>query len=181
MSSHPPTHTEPPHSKEPWRLRGVQQAQPHLGEGEHSWVPLWTLFAAAIIIFVAVGTFLFVWLGSLHPTDGVRALPFVATPSLTAPAVGPDWFTPKPTPIVTPFYISTATPTILPPTVTRTVPTTRPAAGIVRYRVLPGDTLTAIAAKYHTSVRAIMEANRLRRDTIDDGQELIIPFPTPFP
>jgi membrane-bound lytic murein transglycosylase D len=45
----------------------------------------------------------------------------------------------------------------------------------MRYRVRPGDTLTSIAAKYHVSIQAIMVANRLRRDTIYDGEELIIP------
>jgi hypothetical protein len=181
VNAQPPTHTEPQHSREPWRLRGVQQAQPHLGEGDLSWVPMWTIFAVVIIIFVAVGTFLFVWLGAPQPTNNARSLPLAATSSLTAPAVGPDRFASKPTPTVTLFYISTATPTILPPTVTRTEPTTRPTAGIVRYRVLPGDTLTAISAKYHVSIRAIQQANRLQRETIYEGEELIIPHPTPIP
>jgi LysM repeat protein len=45
----------------------------------------------------------------------------------------------------------------------------------VRYRVRPGDTLTSIAAKYRVSIQAIIVANRLRSDTIYDGEELIIP------
>ena len=43
------------------------------------------------------------------------------------------------------------------------------------YVVRPGDSLSSIAARFHTTVYAIRVANRLTRDTIIIGQTLIIP------
>lgn len=178
--SNPPKKSEPPqHSKEAWRLRRVQRAQPHLDEGERSWVSLWAAFTAVIVVLIAVGTFLVVWLGAFNHTDRVESLPLAASPSRTAATVGTEQFTSTPAPALVPVLTPTAT--ILPLTPSRPVPTVRPTAGVVRYRVKPGDTLTAIAAMYHVTVQAIMTANRLQSDTIYDGQELIIPLPTPVP
>lgn len=42
----------------------------------------------------------------------------------------------------------------------------------VYYKVKPGDTLSKIASKYHTSVSAIKRLNGLRSDFIRDGQRL---------
>jgi LysM repeat protein len=55
-----------------------------------------------------------------------------------------------------------------------------PASGVAfaqsRYTVQPGDTLTSIAARYGTSVDAIVAANNLpNRSTIYAGQSLVIP------
>lgn len=45
-----------------------------------------------------------------------------------------------------------------------------------RYRVQPGDTLSGIARRYGTSVRALAEVNRLRRkDFLRVGQRLYVP------
>jgi len=44
-----------------------------------------------------------------------------------------------------------------------------------RHRVRRGDTLWELARAYRTSVRAIMEANRLSGSTIRPGQDLLIP------
>ena len=47
----------------------------------------------------------------------------------------------------------------------------------MRYQIKPGDTLSAIAARYNTSVDAIMTANPqiTNRDKIYAGNELSIP------
>ncbi len=53
-----------------------------------------------------------------------------------------------------------------------------PAAKIPKfnsYRVRPGDTLSAIARRHHTSVSRIKQANHLRSNLIRPGQALIIP------
>lgn len=50
-------------------------------------------------------------------------------------------------------------------------PTARP----IEYTVLEGDTLTILAARYNTTVTAIMQANRMKTDTILAGLILIIP------
>lgn len=48
----------------------------------------------------------------------------------------------------------------------------------VHYRIRRGETLSVIARKYHTSVSAIMTANRLRsRHRIKAGKVLLIPVP----
>ncbi|MBO9362656.1 MAG: LysM peptidoglycan-binding domain-containing M23 family metallopeptidase [Thermoflexus sp.] len=52
----------------------------------------------------------------------------------------------------------------------------------VRYTVQPGDTLTRIAARFGTTVGAIVEANRLvNPNLIYVGQVLLIPVSTPSP
>jgi soluble lytic murein transglycosylase-like protein len=59
--------------------------------------------------------------------------------------------------------------------------TSRPAATvIVRYRVRPGDTVTAIAIRYRSRITAIVARNRLdHRATIRIGQVLAVPVPRP--
>lgn len=51
--------------------------------------------------------------------------------------------------------------------------------GIGLYRILPGDTLTAIAQRYHTSVQALVALNRLpgNGNLIFAGQLLKVPVP----
>lgn len=62
-----------------------------------------------------------------------------------------------------------------PPTVRRAPPTSTPIR-YVRYVVRPGDNLITIAARYGTTVDAIMRANNLRSTLIYAGQVLIIPL-----
>lgn len=47
----------------------------------------------------------------------------------------------------------------------------------VTYRVRSGDTLTAIARRWHITVRSIASANRLRSDRLRVGQRLILTVP----
>ena len=49
------------------------------------------------------------------------------------------------------------------------------ATGGARYTVRAGDSLSAIAARNGTTVTALRQANSLRGDTIQVGQELVIP------
>ena len=135
MSNQPRPNAGPPHAKEPWRLRRVQRAQPHLDEGVRSWVPLWTIFAVVIVVLVAVGTFLLLWLSSYNHTESVQSLPLTATPLRTVAAIATDQFATTPTVVL---LGTTATPTTLPLSPIHTVPTARPTSRIVRYRVKPG-------------------------------------------
>lgn len=50
-----------------------------------------------------------------------------------------------------------------------------PLTGVVTYKVKAGDTLGAIANKYHTTVSKIQKANHLKSTTIQIGQQLKIP------
>jgi len=52
------------------------------------------------------------------------------------------------------------------------------AIGGARYTVRSGDSLSAIAARNGTTVSALRQANNLRTDTLQVGQELIIPGAT---
>jgi LysM repeat protein len=47
--------------------------------------------------------------------------------------------------------------------------------GFIWYRVQSGDTLSALAQRYHTSIRALRKANRLKSTLIRRGQKLKIP------
>lgn len=48
---------------------------------------------------------------------------------------------------------------------------------IVRHRVIKGDSLTSIAAKYHVSARQIMQLNKMRNTNVMLGQTLVIRKP----
>jgi membrane-bound lytic murein transglycosylase D len=51
-----------------------------------------------------------------------------------------------------------------------------PSTGYVNHRVRPGDTLSSLASRYHTTVRAIVELNQLKKkDSLRIGQLLKIP------
>jgi LysM repeat protein len=174
MSSQLPTDPQPPSPhNEPWRLRRVQRAQPHLGEGDHSLMAVWAILAGVMLVLAVAGVFIFVW---LDPLTSAQVIPTALTPTPSRTATATETLPPASVPTNTVTRTPTPTNTPTPITPSPTVPTPRPSATtVVRYRVRPGDTLTSIAAKYHVSVQALMAANRLRRDTIYDGEELIIP------
>lgn len=74
---------------------------------------------------------------------------------------------------------STTLPT-LPPTTTTTVPPSTTVAGPAEYVIKRGDTMRKIAAKFNTSVEAIMAINPKIKDPskIQAGQRILIPPPT---
>jgi LysM repeat protein len=75
---------------------------------------------------------------------------------------------------------STTLPT-LPATTTTTVPPSTTAAGPIDYVIKRGDTMRKIAAKFNTSVDAIMAINPTIKDAskIQAGQRIMIPPPDP--
>jgi LysM repeat protein len=107
--------------------------------------------------------------------------------------------TPTPSPSPTPTLFAggsptgqqtappTAPPTTPPPSLSPTpgAPTPTPAATPIIYTVQRGDSLTAIAARYGTTVQALQNANGIAPgDVIQPGQKIKIPVPggpTPTP
>jgi LysM repeat protein len=79
----------------------------------------------------------------------------VATQRPSAPA------SPEPSPVVTATEPLTSGPT--------------PAPAFRRYRIQDGDTLYGIAAKFHTTVRAISQLNNLATTNLRVGRVLLIP------
>lgn len=71
----------------------------------------------------------------------------------------------------------TPSPPVASPTATATpAPTPKPTASPRTYTVRAGDTISGIAAKYHSTVKAIVDANNIADPrTIRPGQVLIIP------
>jgi LysM repeat protein len=71
-------------------------------------------------------------------------------------------------------------PGFVPPPVTQPVPF--PAAGACTYVVRPGDNLTMIAIRYHTSVWQLLSMNAIANPNfIFAGQVLAVPCPAPAP
>lgn len=98
--------------------------------------------------------------------------------------------TPAPTPIPTPireliiqsFPPSTSVPTPLPIIILPTPETNNPAPNTPRfYTVLPGDTLSGIAAQFGLDVRDLAQVNGLTNpDFIEAGQLLLLATPDPL-
>lgn len=84
---------------------------------------------------------------------------------------------PTPTPTVTPTLTPTLTPTPITPTPTDTpLPTPTPLTYVVKL----GDTCAAIAYNFGISIQSIVLLNNLTADcTLFEGQQLLIPHPTP--
>lgn len=81
--------------------------------------------------------------------EGLRALePLTPSPAAIIPKASPIAALPAPTP-----------------------------APAVLYTVLPGDTLSSVAARHHVSVQVLMQANNLSGPTIVVGQRLVVPEP----
>ena len=86
------------------------------------------------------------------------------------PSTGPSAVAVRPTSTPGP----SATP--IPSVAVSTAPSARPAPSFrATYKVLKGDTLRAIAAKYKTTVAKIQAANGLKTTTLKIGQILNIP------
>ncbi|MBU0513036.1 MAG: LysM peptidoglycan-binding domain-containing protein [Chloroflexi bacterium] len=85
-------------------------------------------------------------------------------------------------PTVTPTLTLTVTPSLTPTPATPTVTATpQPTATPFTYIVNVGDTCSGIAAAFDISIQSIVRTNSLPADcaTLYEGQELLIPFPTP--
>lgn len=87
--------------------------------------------------------------------------------------------TPRPTPSVVPSAVGSVPPASEPPIVTP-VPTVPPAptptAAYTTYRVVSGDTLSGIASRFHTTVKAIVQLNGITDpSSLHVGQILKIP------
>lgn len=138
----------------------VQRVPAHLGESTRESVSGWVMLAGVALLLMVVCAVLFILLGGASRLGlGISAA--TATPTrtrLTTPAV-----------------------TTLPVTLSVPSPTPTPTVATVKYKVKPGDSLLAIAARYRVSVQAIMAVNNLKDETIRVDQELLIPLPTPTP
>ena len=85
-------------------------------------------------------------------------------------------------PTDTPTLTLTVTPSLTPTPVTPTMtPTPEPTATPFSYEVKTGDTCGGIAFAFDVSVQSIVRLNNLPADcaTLFQGQELLIPYPTP--
>ena len=85
-------------------------------------------------------------------------------------------------PTATPTLTLTITPSLTPTPQTPTLtPTPLPSPTPFTYTVKAGDTCGGIAAAFDISVQSIVRMNNLPADcaTLFDGQELLIPYPTP--
>jgi LysM repeat protein len=166
----------PQRKKDSWRLRGVTRAAPHLDEGKTLPMLAWIVLGGVVLILIIVAALFLFQTGSAGPAATVIpsgtaiATSTIPSPSSTASA-------PSPTSLPT----STRSPTATPTASATATATAKPTAAQIKYRVRFGDTLSSIAAKYHVTIQSIMLANRLRTDIIFEGQELIIPIPTPHP
>ena len=52
---------------------------------------------------------------------------------------------------------------------------------VLRIRVQPGDSLSGLARRYHTTVTALVQLNQLHTDVIAVGQGLLVPSPSSSP
>jgi LysM repeat protein len=135
------------------------------------WPAIPALLLVAGLFVLAVSGF-----RGLLPATGAVATP---SPSL-APVVVANTPTPEPTPPPPTDTPPPATPALTqPPTGTpppTTAPTTAPKPTFRTYTVKPGDTLSAIAARYNTTVTAISKLNHISDPSkLRVGQVLLIP------
>jgi LysM repeat protein len=116
-----------------------------------------------------------------EPTAHLAPTPEPANAPTSAAATSAPTEAPSETPTLAP----TAAPTAMVEPTVAAAPTAAPTAAPApseprKYTVQPGDTLRAIAEKFHVSVTAIVDANKLtpqEADSLRVGQELVIPAP----
>ncbi len=146
----------------------VHRAQPHLGEtGGYIISPAIVVGGILVLILVVCVALYFVvgnTLGSGSAAATGTPAPGQATRTVARPTALPSSITPI-------QVVASPTPTFTP------TPRVAPSATPIKYQVKSGDTLITIATKYGVTVKAIMEANGLKNETIRIGEELIIPPP----
>ena len=120
------------------------------------------LLVVAFIVFL-------LWVVLLRPRDDESSgVPTTPTPATT--------ITPTPDTPNTAFDQVIATPTPEPTPTATPIPRPTPTPTATVYVVQPGDTLSAIAARFNVSVDDLVEANRIvNRDALQVGQEITIP------
>lgn len=136
---------------------------------------------ADLFLFMVIGGVLALWWlrapeapnasqsSQLAQASEATSVALVALANVELPTLTP---TPPPTSLVaTPLP---ATPTIAPE------PTATPPASPVRHKVVSGDSVAAIAQKYGSNIKDIIQTNGLSADgRLSVGQELIIPISGP--
>lgn len=112
------------------------------------------------------------------PTQTLRpTFENTATASLTSSATPPATSTSTPPATMTPTV--QPSPTMAPSPTLSLEPPATPTVGTATHKVQRGENLIGIAARYGTTVRAIVRANGLANpDVIYIGQKLVIPLPT---
>ncbi len=137
----------------------VQRVPAHLGETPREAVSPWLMVGGIFLLIIVTCGVIYLLLSG----GRVGGLTFGgATPTRTPRSTG--------VPV-----------TIIPVTLPPASPTPGPTSATIKHRVRSGENLTIIADRYKVSVRAIMQANNLKDDTIRIGDELVIPLPTPTP
>lgn len=129
-----------------------------------------SVFATPSPVVIAIVPAATITVVGLEPTATVTVVPTRPTraPATHTPLPPTATHTPTPAP-------PSATLTGVPPTATNTPRPTKTPVRVVYYRVRLGDNLTGIAARFGTTVGAIMRANNLSSSVIYAGQVLVIP------
>ena len=151
-------------------------------------IPSGAVFRGSLLALL-VASVLALWLliqppglpGGEPGEEAVLPLPTITPAALTSPTATPTpTATPSPTPSLTPEATLSPTPSPTPePTPTPTpIPTPEPPP-FTEYEVQPGDTLSAIAQAFGTTIDEIVRINGLESQDviIDVGQKLLVPTP----
>ncbi len=135
--------------------------------------PFRAYWPQAFVLVVSLLTFGAAWRIWRNPTPVYLALyptPTDFFPTATiSPTITP---TPRPTDTPTPTLAPTVTPTPL-PTATPEPP--------VAHTIRAGETLISIALLYDVSLDSLVLLNNLSADTIQSGQQILVPLPTATP
>lgn len=132
-----------------------------------AWLP------QALVALIALLTFGLAWRIWRNPTPVYLAL--YPTPTVEAPTPSPIFtLTPTPRPSDTP------TPTLMPTQVPTPMPSSTPEPPVA-HTIRAGETLISIALLYDVSLDSIIQLNNLSADTIQSGQQILVPLPTATP
>jgi LysM repeat protein len=137
---------------------------------------------ADLVLFAAIAGVLAVWWLRAPDAPDTRSPNVEAVLSVQRAAASPTVAIVAALQLDDPTNTPPPTPTTITPAPTATpVPATpTPAAGPTRYKVLAGDSVAAIAAKYGASIKDVISANNLDASgRLSIGQELLIPVAGP--